>query len=133
MIAARVEALLVKILKERHVLGLGVALVAGKRWSKGKTDILAHVLYSLSQETDDLRTAILSEPHGLSTLLQVVQNDHAHNGTMTKTFGKRKSKGLAAEGEEDRFLLLRLLISGELHLILLWTVLRREQASCEIS
>ena len=81
------------------------------------TDAVAHLLYSLSQQTDDLRNAILSEPHALDTLVQVVQSDHARSGAKTKPHGKQKWNGAAAEEEEDRLLFLRLLISGELFIL----------------
>ncbi|KAL1411919.1 hypothetical protein Q8F55_002905 [Vanrija albida] len=108
-VAGGVAELLVKILRGREKLSLGVALAA------------AQALYSLTQDNRPFTNALLHTPDALPTLVALAKADHAAleaelKAKAAKAKGKKKAAPEAEDEEvgDGRLLLTRVLVAGTL-------------------
>lgn len=69
--------------------------------------ILAHALYSLSQDNWPFTRNVISQPAALNELVTIVQQEQS-------TSVKGKGKGKANAQDDGRALLTRVLVAGEL-------------------
>jgi hypothetical protein len=128
--AAGVEGLLVKVLEGREVFGTGVALAACESGSLISADQVAQALYSLSQDNEPFREALLAQPTALPTLKNIVREVH-DTGTANGKGKAPKSNGGEAEEEIGRAALIRLLTSGESSSVSLETCLTERRCFAE--